>query len=61
MLDMDSRTGGLTLARYAHALDFAAAAGGDGGDAAAGGVGGRLKLREPEKLRENRLLVQVGR
>ncbi|CAM9146830.1 unnamed protein product [Pylaiella littoralis] len=54
MVDMDSRTGGLTLARYAHALD---AAGGEGGGAA-GGVGGRLKLREPQKLRENRLLVQ---
>lgn len=55
MVDMDSRTGGLTLARFALALDAAA----DGGGAT-GGVGGRLKLRDPEKLRENRLLVQVG-
>eukprot|EP00752_Nemacystus_decipiens_P002905 g2703.t1 len=51
MLDMDTRTGALTLARYAHALDF---------DGRVVGVarGGRLKLREPERLRENRRLVQ---
>ncbi|CAM9961748.1 unnamed protein product [Hapterophycus canaliculatus] len=51
MMDMDSRTGGLTLARYAYALDVP--------DAGLGqAAGGRLKLRQPERLLQNRLLVQ---
>eukprot|EP00903_Cladosiphon_okamuranus_P007765 g7520.t1 len=49
MMDMDSRTGAITLARYALALDV---------DRQEAGAGGRLKLREPEKLRENRRLVR---
>ncbi|CAM9213167.1 unnamed protein product [Laminaria digitata] len=57
LMDMDSRTGGFTLARYAHALD---GAGGDGGNV--GGMGGvrreRLMLREPQRLRDNQLLVE---
>ena len=53
MMDMDTRTGALMLARYAHALDFDGQGLGDGA--------GRLKLREPEKLRENRRHVQVSR
>lgn len=53
LMDMDSRTGALTLAWYAHALNRAESVGGNGlGD-------GRLKLHELEKLRKNRLLVEV--
>lgn len=51
LMDMDSRTGGLTLARYAYALDGAR---GDGDGE------GRLKLREPRRLQKNRQLVQVS-
>lgn len=51
LMDMDSRTGGLTLARYAYALD---------GTRGEGESEGRLKLREPRRLQENRQLVQVS-
>lgn len=51
LMDMDSRTGGLTLARYAYALD---------GTPGEGESEGRLKLREPRRLQENRQLVQVS-
>ncbi|CAM9459673.1 unnamed protein product [Ectocarpus sp. 12 AP-2014] len=61
MADMDSRTGGLALARYAHKLDAVGgggARGGSSGRAEAGAAWGRLELREPKKLLQNRLLVQ---
>lgn len=54
LIDMDSRTGGLLLARYAHALDRT-------GSSSVGGRGGRLNLRDPGKLRGNQLLVQVSK
>lgn len=50
LLDMDSRTGGLMLARYAHALDRLG-----------GGGAGRLELRRPDTLHKTVLLVQVIR
>ncbi|CAM9406248.1 unnamed protein product [Ectocarpus sp. 13 AM-2016] len=58
MADMDSRTGGLALARYAHKLDAVGGARGGSGRAEAGAAWGRLELREPKKLLQNRLLVQ---
>ncbi|CBJ33291.1 hypothetical protein Esi_0455_0005 [Ectocarpus siliculosus] len=58
MADMDSRTGGLALARYAHKLDAVGGARADSGRAEAGAAWGRLGLREPKKLLQNRLLVQ---
>ncbi|CAN0489143.1 unnamed protein product [Ectocarpus sp. 8 AP-2014] len=58
MADMDSRTGGLALARYAHKLDAVGGAPGGSGRAEAGAAWGRLELREPKKLLQNRLLVQ---
>lgn len=60
MADMDSRTGGLALARYAYKLDAVGGARGGAGGREAGAAWGRLELREPEKLQQNRLLVQVG-
>ncbi|CAM9473937.1 unnamed protein product [Ectocarpus fasciculatus] len=58
MADMDSRTGGLALARHAHSLDAVGGARGGSGGAKARAAWGRLELREPEKLLQNRLLVQ---
>lgn len=58
LMDMDSRTGGLMLARYAHALD------GAGGNGRSGGMVARrerLMLRQPQRLRDNQLLVEVSR
>lgn len=57
LMDMDSRTGGLMLARYAHALDGAGSGGSVGGT---GGGRKRLMLHEPQRLRENQLLVEVS-
>ena len=57
LMDMDSRTGGLMLARYAHALDSA----GSGGNVRGTGARrGRLMLREPKRLLDNQLLVEVS-
>lgn len=50
LFDIDSHTGGLMLARYAHALDRLDS----------GGVG-RLNLRQPDTLQEIILVVQVVR
>lgn len=47
LVDMDSRTGALALARHAHTLDRTIG-------------GGKLELREPGRLKHNRLLVQVS-
>ena len=58
LMDMDSRTGGLMLARYAHALD---GAGGNGENVGTVTRRERLMLRQPQRLRDNQRLVEVSR